>query len=431
VAERWGRDVLHCPYCHGWEVRDQAIGILGTGPMAVHGALLFRQWSADVILFQHTSPILSQEQAEQLAARGITVIEGEVSGLEIHDDRLVGVRLHSGEFIPRQAIVVSPRLAARAEALRSLGVGTTDLEIAGSVVGNYVPADANGATTVAGVWVAGNLSDPHTQLITAAAAGLKVGATINADLITEDTAHAVAAFRTSGRVRESKERSRINSALQHEGVSSQTEPFWEEFYRKHERVWSGRANPVLIDVVASLPAGTVLDLGCGEGGDAIWLAQHGWQVTAVDVSVTALNRASAYAVTVGVDACIDFQQHNLACTFPAGVFDLVSAQYLQSPVEFPRERVLQAAAHAVAPGGLLLIVEHASAPSWSRNSHPHTHFPTPQEVLAVLNLSPESWRTERLEASQRQAIGPDGQSGIVTDNIIAVRRLLNSGDLHA
>ena len=203
VAERWGRDVLHCPYCHGWEVRDQAIGILGTGPLAAHGALLFRQWSADVILFQHTSPALSQEQAEQLAARGITVIEGEVSALEVHDDRLVGVRLHSGEFIPRQAIVVSPRLAARAEALRSLGLGTTDLEIAGSVVGNYVPADTNGATTVAGVWVAGNLSDPHTQLITAAAAGLKAGAAINADLIAEDTAHAVAAFRTSGRVRES------------------------------------------------------------------------------------------------------------------------------------------------------------------------------------------------------------------------------------
>ena len=199
VAERWGRDVLHCPYCHGWEVRDQALGILGTGPMAVHGALLFRQWSADVILFQHTSPALSQEQAEQLAARGITVVEGEVSALEVHDDQLVGVRLRSGDFVPRQAVAVSPRFTARAEVLRSLGLFTTDMEIAGSVIGSYVPADDNGATTVAGVWVAGNVSDPHAPVITAAASGLKTAAAINADLIAEDTAHAVAALRARGR----------------------------------------------------------------------------------------------------------------------------------------------------------------------------------------------------------------------------------------
>ncbi|GHO66915.1 putative FAD-dependent pyridine nucleotide-disulphide oxidoreductase [Ktedonobacter sp. SOSP1-52] len=220
VVERWGRDVLHCPYCHGWEVRDQALGILGTGPMAVHGALLFRQWSANVILFQHTSPALSQEQAEQLAARGITVVEGEVSALEVHGDRLTGVRLRSGEFVPRQAVVVSPRFAARAEVLSTLGLGTTDLEIAGSVFGSYVPADANGATTVAGVWVAGNVSDPLAQVITAAATGLKAGAAINADLIAEDTAHDVAAFRAHRRIRESKERSTINGALQREGDSS-------------------------------------------------------------------------------------------------------------------------------------------------------------------------------------------------------------------
>ena len=76
VAERWGRDVLHCPYCHGWEVRDRAIGIIGTGPLAVHGALLWRQLSVDVVLFRNTAPALSEEQAEQLAARGVRVAEG-------------------------------------------------------------------------------------------------------------------------------------------------------------------------------------------------------------------------------------------------------------------------------------------------------------------------------------------------------------------
>jgi thioredoxin reductase/SAM-dependent methyltransferase len=430
VAERWGRDVLHCPYCHGWEVRDQAIGILGTGPMAVHGALLFRQWSADVILFQHTAPALSQEQAEQLAARGITVVEGEVAALEVRDDRLTGVQLRSGEFVPRQAVVVSPRFVARAEVLSTLGLETTNLEMAGSVLGSSVPADANGATTVPGVWVAGNVSDLSGQVITSAAAGLKAGAMINADLITEDTAHAVATFRAREQVRASKGTSTLNDGMQSEGGSGQAEQFWERHYQRHEQVWSGNANAVLVDVVESQLPGTALDLGCGEGGDAIWLAQHGWQVTAVDVSATAINRALTQATTVGVEERIDFQQHDLARTFPAGTFDLVSAQYLQSPVEFPRERVLQAAADAVAPGGLLLIVEHASVAPWSWNPDAHTRFPTPEEVLASLNLSTEKWRPERVEAPKRQAIGPNGQSGSVTDNVIAIRRLLENENIH-
>ncbi len=195
VRERWGRDVLHCPYCHGWEVRDQAIGILGTGPMAVHQAQLFRQLSADVVLFRHTSPTLSEEQAEQLTARNITVVDGEISALEVHDDRLTGVRLRSGEFVPRQAVVVAPRFVARAEVLSALGLETTDREISGHVLGGYVPADATGATTVPGVWVAGNVADPFGQVAAAVNAGAQAGAHINADLIAEDTRHAVDAHR--------------------------------------------------------------------------------------------------------------------------------------------------------------------------------------------------------------------------------------------
>src|SRR5919202_3011318 len=93
VRERWGRDVLHCPYCHGWEVRDQPIGVLASGPRAAHQALLFRQWSADVTLFLHTAPRPTDEEAEGLAARGIAVVEGEVATLEVVGDRLAGVRM--------------------------------------------------------------------------------------------------------------------------------------------------------------------------------------------------------------------------------------------------------------------------------------------------------------------------------------------------
>jgi thioredoxin reductase len=193
VARRWGRDVLHCPYCHGWEVRDQAIGVLATGPMAVHSALLFRQLSDDVIVFRHTTPALPAEQAEQLAARGIAVIDGEVSALEISDDRLAGVRLRSGEFVARQAVVVTPRCIARAELLAEVGLTTVDFTMAGHVLASYLPADPTGATDVPGVWAAGNIVDPTAQVIGSAAAGLKAGAAINADLVSEDTDRAVAA----------------------------------------------------------------------------------------------------------------------------------------------------------------------------------------------------------------------------------------------
>ncbi|MBA3418026.1 MAG: NAD(P)/FAD-dependent oxidoreductase [Geodermatophilaceae bacterium] len=195
LAERWGRDVLHCPYCHGWEVRDQAIGVLATGPFGVHGALLFRQWSPDIALFLHTAPAPSEEQTEQLTARGIAVIEGEVAALEVVDDQLTGVRLRSGDVIPRQAVVVAPRFTARADVLTTLGLEATEQQVYGHVIGSHIAADAAGATAVPGVWVAGNVADLLAQVIGAAAAGLNTGAAINADLIAEDTAHAVAAHR--------------------------------------------------------------------------------------------------------------------------------------------------------------------------------------------------------------------------------------------
>lgn len=202
----------------------------------------------------------------------------------------------------------------------------------------------------------------------------------------------------------------------------QAERFWEGHYRAHERVWSGSANALLVDIAGSLPVGTALDLGCGEGGDAIWLARLGWRVTAVDVSATALDRAATRATAAGVAARIDFQRHDLAHSFPAGAFDLVSALYLQSPVEFPRDRVLQGAARVVALGGLLLIVEHASIAPWSWNQDPDRRFPTQEETLAALDLPPGQWDTERVGAPERLATGPNGESATVADNVIAVRR---------
>jgi thioredoxin reductase len=191
VRERWGRDVVHCPYCHGWEVRDQAIGVLATGPGAVHQALLFRQLSDDVTYFSHAMPP-TDEQAEQLAARGIRVVEGEVASLEVVEDRLVGVRLRDGTVVDRQALAVAPRMVARAGFLADLGLRPTEHP---SGLGQHIPADPTGRTDVPGVWVAGNITDLAAQVGAAAAAGATAAAQINADLVAEETRQAVVASR--------------------------------------------------------------------------------------------------------------------------------------------------------------------------------------------------------------------------------------------
>ncbi|MEU0138009.1 NAD(P)/FAD-dependent oxidoreductase [Streptomyces sp. NPDC006296] len=196
LAERWGRDVLHCPYCHGWEVRDRPVGVLAAGPMAVHQALLWRQWTDDVMLFRHEQADFTDEEYEQLAARGIAVADGTVEALEVSGDRLVGVRLAGGTVVPREAVVVQPRFTARSAVLESLGLPSTETVLDGHVLGSHVAADPSGATGLPGVWVAGNVATLMEQLVGAAAAGLKAASAINMDLVTDDTRRAVDARRT-------------------------------------------------------------------------------------------------------------------------------------------------------------------------------------------------------------------------------------------
>jgi thioredoxin reductase len=189
LRERWGRDVVHCPYCHGWEVRDRAIGVLASGPRSVHQALLFRQLSDDVTYFSHAT-LLTGEEAEQLAARGIRVVDGEVASLDIAFDQLTGIRLRDGTVMPREVVAVAPRMVARAGLLASLGLRPAEHP---SGAGMRVPADPAGRTEVPGVRVAGNVTDLGAQVGAAASAGATAGAMINADLVEEETRQAVAA----------------------------------------------------------------------------------------------------------------------------------------------------------------------------------------------------------------------------------------------
>jgi len=156
LRERWGRDVVHCPYCFGWELRDAPLGVLATSPHAAEQALMWRQWSPDVILLQHTAPGPTDEQSEQLTARGVRVVAGEVAAVEVSDDRLSGVRLRSGQVVHRRAVVVAPRFESRHALLDDLDVVVTEHPLG---IGCQVQADATGRTAAPGVWVAGNLAD--------------------------------------------------------------------------------------------------------------------------------------------------------------------------------------------------------------------------------------------------------------------------------
>jgi thioredoxin reductase len=192
LAERWGRDVIHCPYCHGWEVRERAIGIVATGPMSVHGALLFRQWTDDLVFFTNDQPMPSPEELEKFAARGIRIAEGAIAKVEVCAGRLSGVRLENGDLVERDALALGPRMEARAGFLKDLG-----LKLVGhpSGAGEHVVADATGRTEVPGVWAAGNVTDLMAQVGASAAAGAMAGAQINMDLVNEETDAAVAARR--------------------------------------------------------------------------------------------------------------------------------------------------------------------------------------------------------------------------------------------
>ena len=198
--------------------------------------------------------------------------------------------------------------------------------------------------------------------------------------------------------------------------------YWEAHYGERERIWSGRVNVQLAAVAADIAPGRALDLGCGEGGDAVWLAERGWQVTAVDISETAMGRAAAEAEARGVRERIRFEPHDLSDSFPDGVFDLVSAQFLHSTVRLERPAILRKAANAIAPGGVLVIVDHAAPPPFSKKV-PHDHpFPTPEEVLAELDLPAEVWERARVEVVDRAGTDPEGQPFTWRDNVMVLRR---------
>jgi thioredoxin reductase len=175
VAELWGDQVHFCPYCHGYEVHDDQVGVVADGPMGVMKAVMLREWAPDVVLFPGAYEPTGEE-AEQLARRGITVEHGKVTRLVIVDGRLTGVELADGRVVERSAVFVNPTFAPKDTLLKDLGCELDDQ--------GWVRTEA-GWTGVDGVWAAGNVVDPRAQLISSAGAGASAAVLINHELIFE------------------------------------------------------------------------------------------------------------------------------------------------------------------------------------------------------------------------------------------------------
>ena len=331
LAEHWGRDVLHCPFCHGYEIRDQRVVQIVTHPMGLHPSPLLRTLTEDLTIVAQ-DPAVAGDQLERLQASGVAVVTGPARRVvEGADGRLVGVELADGQRIPADAVVIGPRFRARIEPLAQLDLEAVDHPTG---LGTVLAVDETGATSVPGVYAAGNVTDPSQQVLQAAAHGSRVGAMISFSLANED----------------------LDTAVR----PSANEADWDHRY-SGEQMWSGKPNGTLVAEVSTLPPGRALDVGAGEGGDAIWLSEQGWKVTANDVSRRALDRIAAEAARRGAEVELLHADANAGSPFGSEAYDLVSAQYASIP-RSPDDRGVHNLLDAVAPGGTLLVVSHDLQP---------------------------------------------------------------------
>jgi thioredoxin reductase/SAM-dependent methyltransferase len=328
LAAHWGRDVIHCPFCHGYEVRDRRIVQLVTHPMGLHPSPLFRQLTAQLTIVLPGEVDVDEADLAPLQASGVTIVRRQVRRiLEQADGRVRGVEFADGSSVDADVVAIGPRFRVRAEPFATLGLQPAPHP---SGLGDVVETDGTGETAIPGLFAAGNLTDPSQQVLQAAANGSRVGAMIAFSLAREDVD---AAARPSGNAAD-----------------------WDARY-SGEQIWSGNPNGSLVNEVDGLPPGRALDVGAGEGGDAIWLAERGWTVTASDVSQRGLDRVTAAATQRGLEVECLLADANGLDPYEPGAFDLVSAQYASIP-RTPDDRAVRNLLGAVAPGGTLLVVSH-------------------------------------------------------------------------
>lgn len=380
VAEQWGRGVIHCPFCHGFEVRDQRLVQIVTHPLNLHPTPLFRHLTDRLTVVLHDPTGIDEAVVDALAASGVIVERSQVRRV-IHagpDGAVCGVELGDGRVLEADAVVVGARFRPRADLLAGVGLTISPHPIG---AGDTLAVDPRGETTVSGIYAAGNVTDPSLQVLASAAQGSQVGAMIAFSLAEEDLA---AAARVSGE-----------------------EADWEHRYSGDERAWSGNPNGTLVHEVTDLAPGRALDIGAGEGADALWLAGRGWTVTATDISGNALARLHAEAVRRGLAIDLLRGDANDPTPFGTETFDLVSLQY-GSFKRTPDQRALRSLLDAVAPSGTLLVVHHdLTAMRQPVDVETQTQMHDPEafvgvdEVAAALTADPETWHIEVHETRSR------------------------------
>ncbi|TGO04203.1 Thioredoxin reductase [Serinibacter arcticus] len=399
LRERWGRDVNACPYCHGAEVAGRPLGVVATSAMGVHHATMLRQWSPDVTFFSHLAGDLDAETLAGFAARGVRVVAEPVTEVVVTDDAVRAV-VAGGRHHPVEAIFTGSTMQPLDALLVGAGAETVEAPQGFTVVQAVM-----GRTSVPGLYAAGNVVNPAATVPVAIAEGFQAGVMINSELLELDVAEARA-------------------------LAADRERRWEERYGESAAPqWTGHVNASLGDVAAAWEPGAALDLGAGEGGDALWLAGRGWEVTAVDISATALERGRAAAQERGVEG-VTWVQGDLVAWQPQQTYDLVSAQFLQDWEAFPREQVLRRAMGAVERGGRLVLVSHASMtprvpPADGDQGHHgpgHHAMPTLDDELATLGLPDHGWVVETAEVRRREVVR-DGETWDLGDNVVVARRL--------
>lgn len=388
LAKRWGSTVLHCPYCHGYEVADKRLGFLPTLPMTLHMAELLRQWSPDVTVFTGALGELPPETEHRLRSRGLKLEPRAIREITGHADAV----LVDDHQIPLDALFTISTPRPNDELLAHL-----DLEREETPFGSFLTVDGMNKTSHERIWAVGNVVTPSANVPQSMGAGSFTGAAVNAALVTAE-------FDTASR-----------TPVQ----------FWEDHYAVAPQVWSGKVNNVLAEIAPTLTPGRTptqaparaLDLGCGEGADVNWLAQQGWQALGIDISPTAIARAVQHAVPGA-----EFRVADLT-DLPEGEFDLISASFFHSPVELERTRILNAALDRVASGGHLLITSHVAPPAWAENkrAHHHENLLSPEQELEQLNLT-DDWEVILAEVRTREITAPDGSPSTLDDGIVLLRR---------
>lgn len=395
LAEHWGRDVIHCPFCHGFEVRDQRIVAIVTHAAGLHPLGLFRQLSDRLTVLVHEQ--IDDVDLGTLRAAGVDIRMGPVRRIVTGaDGHIAAVELADQHRIDADAVVVGPRFRARVEPFAPLGLQPSQHP---SGLGDVVATDATGQTAVPGLYAAGNSTDPSQQLMQAAAHGGRVGAMVAFSLADDDIR---AASRPSGNAAD-----------------------WDHRYAG-DQMWSGNPNGTLVNEISGLAPGRALDVGAGEGGDAMWLAEQDWRVTASDISQRALDRVTVAAERRGLHIACHRADANALGAFPAAAFDLVTAHYASIP-RTPDGRGVHNILNAVAPGGTLLVVSHdLQAMHDATDSHDHRQLFDPDAYLrvddfaSVLAGSPD-WKIE-IEEKRPRPPGAASASHHVDDIVLRARR---------